>query len=239
MKFPRGARVIFKHKGRHLAGRVTGVAPKRRRVVCDTGERTVLSVRALRRAPDRVLILESRLDRTLRSEKRIYGPMMKQWLEAYENVDVLYEKVHTIEDMKRFLRHEGRQPGTRFIHYIGHGENLGGKRACLRFTFERLDLVRDAELFAGLDGKVLLFSCCEVGSNLGAIEHIKEASNASAIIAYRTAVRDHYTNLVEVLLYERIFAGLSPATAAAQVSESLHALGVRNDRERKPVLVCI
>lgn len=239
MKFPRGTRVIFRHEGRHLAGRVTAVVPRRRKVVSDTGERTEVSVRALRRAPDRVLILESRLDRTLRSGRRTYGPMMKQWLEAYENVDVLYEKVHTIEDMKRFLRHEGRQAGTRFIHYIGHGENLGGKRACLRFTFERLDLFEESKLFAGLDGKVLLFSCCEVGGNLKALEHIKEASNASAIIAYRTAVRDHYTNLVEVLLYERIFAGVKPAAAAEQVSESLHLMGVRNERERKPVLVCI
>lgn len=239
MKFPTGTRVIFKHKGRHLAGRVTAVGPRRRRVVCDTGERTEIAVRALRRAPDRVLILETRLDRTLRSERRNYGPMMKQWLEAYENVDVLYEKVHTIEDMKRFLRHEGRQAGTRFIHYIGHGESSGGNQACLRFTFERLDLFRESALFAGLDGKVLLFSCCEVGGNLRAMEHIKEVSNASAVISYRTAVRDQYTNLVEVLLYERIFAGMKPAAAAAQVAESLHALGVRNEREKKPLLVCV
>ena len=118
-KFPNGSRVIFKHKGRHLTGRVTAVAPRRRRVVSDTGERAEIAVRSLRRAPDRVLILETRLNRTLRSGRRTYGPMMKQWLEAYENVDVLYEKVHTIEDMRLFLRHEGRQPGTRFIHHIG------------------------------------------------------------------------------------------------------------------------
>ena len=109
----------------------------------------------------------------------------------------------------------------------------------MRFTFERLDLLKYSELFAGLDGKVLLFSCCEIGENVRAIEHIKEVSNASAVIAYRTAVRDHFTNLVEVLLYERIFAGVKPAAAVEQVARSLHELGVRNERERKSVLVCV
>jgi len=239
MKFPRGSRVIFKHKGKSHTGRVTVVLPRIRRVVSDTGERAEVAVRALRRAPDRVLILETRLERTLRTERRTYGPMLKQWLEAYQNVDVLYERVHTIGDMRKFLRHEGRQPGTRFIHYTGHGENRGAANACLRLTFERLHLPEHLDAFEGLDGKVLLFSCCELGGNLRILEQIKEVSRVNAVIAYRTPVRDHFTNLTEVLLYDRMFSGVKPAEAVDQVSRALYELGIKTDRERKPVLVCI
>jgi len=169
----------------------------------------------------------------------MYGPMMKQWLEAYENVEVLYEKVHTIADMRHFLRREGRKPGTRFIHYMGHGNNWGGKRAELELTFEKLDLLKESDVFEGLNGKILLFSCCEVGSNTKVLETIKQVSNASIVIAYRNAVSDHFTNLAEAFLYDRVIAGLKPAIAVEQVSNILHESGIKSDNERKPVLVYV
>ena len=238
-KFTQGERVIFEHKDKTHTGRVTALLPKRRRVVSDTGELASVPLGALRRAPDRVLMLEARLDNALRASKRIYGPMVKQWLEAYNGVEVLYERVHTVEDFRRFLHRDGRKTGTRFIHYNGHGQTLETKGAVLRLTFEDLDLREDIDVFEGLDGKVLIFSCCEVGANRQVMEHIKEASNAAAVIAYRTEVLDTYTNLAEALLYDRLFAGMKPQTAVNTVADGLHAMGIRTKGTRKPVLVCV
>lgn len=238
VKFPEKQRVIFKHDGKEYTGRVTARLHRSRRVVSDTGLRAVVPLRDLKRAPDRVLLLESRLDRQLRS-RRIYGPMMKQWLEAYDGVEVLYEKVHTCEDFRLFLRQEGRKPGTRFIHYLGHGENFGAREACLKLTFENLDLMQEADIFTGLEGKVILFSCCEIGVNTRALQHIRDVSRASAVIAYRTDVVDAYTNLTEALLYDRMIAGVNPHRAVEQVSKALYDLGLRAANERKSVLVCL
>jgi hypothetical protein len=165
--------------------------------------------------------------------------MVKQWLEAYEGVEVLYERVHTVEDFRRFLHREGRKPSTRFIHYGGHGQCPEKKKAVLRLTFEDLNLQEDIDVFAGLTGKVLIFSCCEVGANVRIMEQLKEVSGAAAVIAYRSEVMDTYTNLAEAMLYDRLFAGLRPNAAVNAVTDALRALGVRSDGARKPVLVCV
>ncbi len=91
--------------------------------------------------------------------------MLQQWLSAYR-VEALYERGHSIADLERFLRREGRDVGTRFIYITCHGEDLRGcGTAKLLLTFEKVDLVKDCKIFEGLDGKVLIFSCYEVGND--------------------------------------------------------------------------
>ena len=80
-KFDRNQRVVITHEGKLVRGKVTGVGPKKRRVVTDSGKRLLVSVYNLRDAKEKILILETRLDRNLKSN-RIYGPMMKQWFSA-------------------------------------------------------------------------------------------------------------------------------------------------------------
>jgi hypothetical protein len=240
-KFDVNERVIFNHEGAWQRGKVTRIQPKLRRVVTDSGRRLVVPVQRLKLSPDRALILETRLDRNLRS-RRAYGPMMQQWLRAF-NVEALYEHVHTIEDMHRFLQKEGRNVATRFIHIIGHGiDDSGSGKAALRLTFEKLPLGERADIFAGLVGKVIIFSSCWVGSDRGALRKIKQASGASAVIAYRISVNDWYTNVAEGLLYERLInSPNTPQTAVRLVTEALALLGAKVPGvvTRKPVLVCV
>jgi len=240
-RFNINERVIFTYNGVRHRGKVTRVEPKKRRVVTDSGQRLLVPVRSLKRSPDRVLILETRLDRSLKSG-RIYGPMMQQWLSALK-VEALYERVHTVEDMRYFLQRDGRSASTRFIHIMGHGtDGPGVGRATLHLTFEPLNLREKVEIFQGLKGKIIIFSCCEIGANLRVLNEIKQESGASGVIAYRIAVDDWYTNVAEGLLYERLInTTCSPQTAVRLVSEAMKCLGtkVAGIVTRKPVLVCV
>lgn len=234
-------RVIFTYNGVRYRGKVTKVESKKRRVVTDSGQRLVVPLRSLKRSPDRALILETRLDRNLKSG-RIYGPMMQQWLSAL-NIEALYERVHTVEAMRRFLQQEGKNAATRFVHIIGHGsDDPGIGTATLYLTFERLSLGKDADVFKGLDGKIIIFSCCEIGADHRVLETIKQASGAAGVIAYRVAVNDWYTNVAEGLLYERLInTTCTPQKAVTLVSEAMAHLGVKvaGVVTRKPVLVCV
>jgi len=240
-KFDCNERVIFRDGGTLHRGRVTAVEPHKRRIVTDSGQRVIVSVRRLSTARDRVLILETRLDRNLRSV-RSYGPMMQQWLRAYK-VEALYERVHTVDAMRRFLRHEGKNANTRFVHIMGHGLHVPGGHAVLQLTFEELNLFEEADVFSGLHDKVLLFSCCDIGGDLDALRAVKEASGAAAVIAYRMEIPDCYTNLAEVLLYEILLSkpATSPKRAVETVANALKMLDVKVEGfiTRKPVLVCV
>ncbi len=239
--FDRHSRVIFELNGTRHRGRVTRVMPKWRGVVTDSGKRLQVSAKRLRPSPDRVLILETRLDpRSLRST-RTYGPMIQQWLSAYDVV-ALYERVHTVESLRRFLRREGKNVATRFIQIIGHGTHQPGRvTATFNLTFGKLDLLKNADVFKGLDGKILIFSCCEVGGNSRAMEAVKEASGAAAVIAYRRWVYDWHSNICEVLLYDRLIeTRKSPRKVVKAVNDALEDLGIRVGPEgsKKPVLLC-
>ena len=239
-KFDVKERVIFTREGAWHRGRVTGVLPQARRVVTDSGRHLEVPVRRLRPSPDRALILETRLDRSLRSSRE-YAPMMQRWLDAY-GIEALHEKVHTVEDLRHFLHREGKNAVTRFVHIIGHGTDEPGSRtAKLHLTFEKLDLAKQADVFVGLVGKILIFSCCEVGADRRALETVQEASGAAAVIAYRVTVDDWYTNLAEALLYQFfVNTALSPGRVVEKVVRLLDEMGARVSGQitRKPVLVC-
>jgi hypothetical protein len=239
-KYSVNDRVIFTRDGTRQRGRVTKVLPHARRVVTDSGRRLEVSVRRLQRSPDRALILETRLDRSLKSPRE-YAHMMERWLSAY-GIDAVHEKVHTVEDMRHFLRREGQNVATRFVHIIGHGtDDPGARTAKLSLTFEDLDLAEQADVFAGLEGKILIFSCCEIGADHRALETVRNVSGAAAVIAYRVTVDDWYTNLAEALLYQLfIKTGLSPHSVVEKVCGLLDEMGARVSDliTRKPVLVC-
>ena len=237
--YPKGMRVTFDCRGEKLTGRVTRVLDKKRRVVADTGERAEVSVRVLRPALDKVLILESRLERSVRTIKRTYALMLKQLLEAYPGVEVFHERVHSEQDLAHFLKIEGRKRSTRFIHYIGHGECQSKNSTLLKLTTEAMNLDERAEIFSGLKGSVIIFSSCEVGANLSTLTHIREVSGAAAVIGYRTEIDDTYTNLAEALLYDRLFAGVNPHVAVGIVGNGLLRMGIRPVGTRRPVLVCV
>jgi len=239
--FDRNSRVTFELDGAKHRGRVTRILPKKRGVVTDSGKRVVVPVRRLKYSPDRVLILETRLDRRNLRSDRTYGPMIQRWLSAYDVV-ALYERVHTAEDLRRFLQREGRNVSTRFIQIIGHGTHKqGNSRTTFNLTFGKMDLEQEADAFRGLDGKVIIFSCCEVGGNRHVMELIKRESGAAAIIAYRHWIYDFHSNLCEVMLLDRLIeTAMSPQKAVDSVNRALEELDIRlgPPSTKRPVLVC-
>ena len=89
-------------------------------------------------------------------------------------------------------------------------------------TFESMDLIKQSDVFAGLDGKVIIFSCCEVGADRRVMKAIKKISGAAAVIGYRLEVDDWYTNLVETMLYERLInTRMSAKKVVKRVNEAL------------------
>jgi len=241
VNFDRHSRVIFEMDGMKQRGRITRVLPKWRGVVTDSGKRMVVPVRRLKPSPDRVLILETRLDRTNLRSNRLYGLMMQQWLSAYDVV-TLYERVHTLEDLRNFLRREGQNVATRFIQIIGHGAHKAGTtKAMFKLTFGSIDLIEQADIFKGLDGKVIILSCCEVGGNSRAMELIKEKSGAAAIVAYRRWIYDFHSNLCEAMLFDRLIeTRMNPWKAVDSVNRALDELEIKlgPPGTRHPVLVC-
>ena len=95
-----------------------------------------------------------------------------------------------------------------------------------------------------LKGKIIIFSCCEIGNDIKAMEEIKQISQASAVISYRKSVLDAYTNLTEVLLYDRLInTRKHPRIIVDQVERLIRKLGIRftdiHEKVWKPVLVCV
>ena len=240
-KHPVGSRVVFRDGTVERRGRVTAERRALREVFTDAGVTVEAPVKALRATADRVLILEGRLDSDLRS-RRIYGPLMRRFLSAYD-VEAMYERVHTKEDLRRFLTRHARSAGYRFIHLICHGEDpKGPNSAHLVLTFDKVILPADASIFEKLNEKILIFSCCKIGADKPALMAVKEASGAAAVIAYRRSVYDNYALLAESLFYDQVIErGQTPQRAVERVCKALRDIGCKHldEKETRPVMVCI
>jgi len=226
--------------GTRNRGRVTQVLRKTRRVVSDTGRRQIVPVMRLARAPDTVLILEGRLDRSLNS-RRTCAPILQLLLMAY-GTKAYSEKIHTGLDLRFFLKREARKSSHRIIHIICHGLNDSPDGALLQLTHDKVKLMECLADFEGLCGKILILSACEVGANRRTMEALKKASGACAVIAYRKSVYDTYTNLAEALLYEQLLnSNVAPSTAVERVHEALSAVKTKpcDDKYRGNVMVCV
>jgi hypothetical protein len=237
--FERGDRVIVRRDGARLGGRVSRiVSPWRYRVVTDQNRRLEVPRRQLTRGRDDVLILETRLDPGLHSPRHS-GTFLREFLSTY-GVSALYERVHTKRDLEHFLSHAKRTPNIPYIHFVAHGSVTGRSR--LRLTFEDLDLSREAGIFRGLHGKILIFSSCDIGADRAAMERILEFSHARAIIGYTKEIDDAYSYLAESLMYGLIFdTALSPLEIVRRVRLALRQIKLRRTataREFHSPLVC-
>lgn len=242
-KYEKAERVLFRdvQTGCKTRGRITGWDGTKYRVVTDSRQRRQVHPRHIKKeSPDRILFLEGRLDRNLRS-RRSFGDVFKKLVACYGS-ELLHEKVHTKEDLRAFLRREGRQPDFRYIHLMAHGEDTKGKgRVKLCLTHEKFDLVDNQDIFADLRGKIIIFSSCELGNDAPAMEAIRDASGAAAVIAYRCVIDDYYTNIAELLLYHELIENRrSPAKAVALVREMLRVGGIKisEHKTRAPVIRC-
>lgn len=223
--FERGDRVVVRVDGRRVGGRVSRVlSPRRYRVVTDQNRRLEVTRRQVTRGRDDVLILETRLDPALHS-RRQSGKFLREFLDSY-GVRALYERVHTKKDLEHFLGRAKRSPNIPYVHFVAHGSVKGRSR--LRLTIEDLDLRREAGIFKGLDGKLLIFSACDIGADRAAMRRILEFSRARAIIGYEKEIDDPYSYLAESLLYGLIFdSKLSPREIVKRVRGALRQVRIR------------
>ena len=244
-KYEVGERIIFRRPedDGKIRGRITQFPGKEGRysVVTDSKKRVKVHWKHVSgESPDRVLILEGRLDRNLRS-KRSYGPTFQKLLYPY-GVEALYEKMHTKDGLRAFLEREGKKPEYRVIHLMSHGkQSKRGHKAILELTHDKVDIEDSYEIFEGLEGKILIFSACVIGSNKKVMTKLKEISGAAAIVVYTHEVNDYYTNLAEHLFYHQLFENeLSPQKSIEVVRDLLMwgKVGLSGKIIRAPVIKC-
>ncbi len=232
-----GERVILKNKRERLGARVTGIDRCKRRIITDLGERKLVNVRDLTYPRNETfLMLETRLDRSLRSD-RGQGGFIYELVTTY-GIRLLYERVHNRESLAHFLAAEGRNPSVRLIHFSGHGH---GKAGTISLTFEDLVLEDSLDLFMGLKGKLILFSSCEIGRLEKTMSRIVKEAQLAGIIAYRAEVTDTFANLAETMIYHRlILSSDSPRKIVKDVNSALKALGAKcvDKTLRGPALAC-
>jgi hypothetical protein len=198
-------------------------------VVTDDNRRFLLPVDQLQAPPRDVLLLESRLDNRL-SSPRQQGAFLQHLFQVQRYPgQVLYERVHSKADFAAFLKTARRRRGVRYIHYAGHGEcSPDGKRVELVLTHDCIDLssADDRAVFAKLNYKVLVFSCCEIGQAGAVMQRLADESKAT-VICYRQPVSDAYANTAEMLLYDLFqTSGRSPRDVVRNVSRALVQMGV-------------
>ena len=240
VRFDRKTRVTFlNEEGEKRKGYVTALKHRSRNIKTDDGKLSTVSVRRLREARDEVLMLETRLDTSLRSDRQD-REFFRQFFKPY-GIRCLYETVHTKKDLAYFLRLARKASSNiRWIHYLGHGDREEGTTRCdLVLTHDRVVLPDQVDIFGDLFGKILIFSCCDVGSNRRVLHEILKATDAQAVFAYRGEVYDEQTRLAEAMLYNLMIRkpGLKPKKVAQFVNYSLWNIGVEFNRRHEMLVV--
>jgi len=233
-KFQKGERVQFYREGKWIKGKVTALLGPSRRILTDHGLPEKVAVNRLAQAKDSVLLLETRLESSLTKPDRQYAEMFSRALRA-NLVQIRHERVHTRTDLRHFLQEQTKEKAIRFIHIIGHGKDAddkGAARLCL--TFEDVDLRKNANLFRGLEGRIIIFSSCEIGRDREALLGILKKSGAQCIYAYNQEVDDWYSIIVELLLYDRLInqPDWPPERVGREVQKALNQLGVIPEERR-------
>jgi hypothetical protein len=238
-RFERGTRIVVRWNGKRVGGRISQVVSAwRYRVVTDGNRRLEVSRRDLRRGREQVLILETRLDPELHSSRHS-GTFLREFLGTY-GIRTLYERVHSRGDLERFLDRARGSPNIPYVHIVAHGRVKD--RSTLQLTFDELDLHREAGIFRQLDGKVLIFSSCDIGADRPTMERILDFSRARAVIGYTKEIDDAYSYLAESLLYGLLLdSSLSPAEIVKRVRLALRQIRLRRTETAREVhspLVC-
>jgi hypothetical protein len=239
-----GARVRWIDGDRTLTGTVVGPARSKLMTLVriDAGGETALAKNQLRPALDRVLILESRLDASLRST-RACGPLYSNWLQQAHNIRPMYERIHTSLDLNDLVITHA--PSARIVLIACHGKaDSAGTR--LQLSREEVHLRRRGRIVAdqpwlqSLAGKVVILSCCEVGSDTEAMKELARRNRLELLVAYSEAVYDRFAIMSDILTMEGVLADTrNPqqlVTRARALAEMLHRQGFdyvpRHERER-------
>ena len=105
----------------------------------------------------------------------------------------------------------------------------------LRELLEDYNVLRNS--YADLEGKVLLFSCCDIGKPSGLAEYVSRISRAKAVITYDGWVSDQTVHVIEPLLYFRLVHHENKRATPAKLVEEVRASVLDEEGNRVP-LVC-
>jgi len=159
---------------------------------------------------DKILFLETDLDEKLSSPRTQIG-FMKSFFGTYDHIEFIPKEVHSRSDLSKFLDYAREDKRIRAIHIVGHGEISKNKCSLVLTMDERIDLTKDEnqKIFKNLDGRVLFFSCCQIGSDVDIMQNLLKKSKAEAIFSYSDDVQDDQAFLIESIFYH-LFLGFRP-----------------------------
>jgi len=188
----------------------------------------------------RVLLLETQLPARLAASTRRQIPFMQELLRPFKGLELISERVHSRTDLRKFLDLARRDTRIRVVHIVSHGE-YSPKRPVIVLTGDEKINLGDSDgrrLFHDLRGKVILFSCCEVGDNDELMYSLLKTSNAKAIFAYTDTVTDAQALIIEALFYHLVRRDLGKRDLARtleriheQLKFTLHFLGIDGNRD--------
>jgi hypothetical protein len=203
-----GARVRWMDGDRQLTG--TACGPARNKVMVgvrvDAGGMVVVAKNRLRPALDQILILESRLDSSLRSGRQC-GDLYASYLQRAHRIRPLYDRINTSADLNAVIcAHAGN---ARIVVVSAHG--IADKRGTrLELSRDDVHLRRDGRIVAdqpwlqSLAGKIVILSCCEIGSDGAALAEVTKRNRIELLVAYADSVYDRFAFLAEILLLDRL-----------------------------------
>ena len=244
-----GARVRWNDGDRQQTGTIVGPARSNlmTTVRIDAGGEVVLPKNRLRSAPSGVLILESRLDHSLRSTRGC-GDLYATYLQQAHNIRPLYDRISTSSDLNAVTA--AHASTCRIVLIACHGKaDKAGTR--LELSRDEVHLRRQGRIVAdqpwlqSLAGKIVILSCCEVGSDTEALSEISRRNRLEMLVAYADAVYDRFAILGDLMVLDRVIAdGRNPQQLVAHARDTakiLHRQGYdfvpRDEREpgfRKP-----
>ena len=229
----RGVRVRWIEKQHQHTGTATGPVDRSMKVGVrvDGGGRRSVCANRLRPAIDHILILESRLSWTLRSSRNC-GDLYRAFLGGY-GVRPLYERIHHRDDIVHFVRRHG--PDTRIVHISCHGRR-DRQNTYLRLSRDRIYLRRHGEIVTDqpwlkiLEGKIVIFSACEVGADRQTMGYLVTRNRLELLFAYSDVVYDGLAFVAEALIYDDLI--LNDGSRPARIAKKVRNLATFLHRQR-------
>jgi hypothetical protein len=202
-----GARVRWMNGNRQLTG--TACGPARNKVMVgvrvDAGGMVVVAKNRLRPALDQILILESRLDSSLRSGRQC-GDLYASYLQRAHHIRPLYDRINTSADLNAVIG--SHASNARIVVVSAHG--IADKRGTrLELSRDDVYLRRDGRIVAdqpwlqALSGKIVILSCCEIGSDGEALAEVAKRNRIEVLVAYADTVFDRFSIVAETSLLDR------------------------------------
>jgi hypothetical protein len=203
-----GARVRWMDGDRQLTG--TACGPARNKVMVsvrvDAGGMVVVAKNRLRPARDEILILESRLQTSLRTGGRQCGDLFAAFLQGAHQIRPLYDRVNTSADLNAAIGAHANN--VRIVVVSAHG--IADKRGTrLELSRDDVHLRRDGRIVAdqpwlqALAGKIVILSACELAADGDALSEIAKRNRIELLVAYADTVYDSYAHAAEILLLQK------------------------------------